>query len=175
PFASAITRRLGRRPTLWLSALIPTLATAGFALSPSLALWFPLKIVAGMASGLRWVLAEAIVAEFAPGAQRGRSVGLFETLVGVTFVVGPLVLAWAGPQSDAALWIAFGFMAIGLAWSLLIPRVPPVADAHEARVGLRGVWHALLAHPLVMTVGFVGGFFESGLTAILPLYGLALG
>ncbi|MBX3611194.1 MAG: MFS transporter [Hydrogenophaga sp.] len=175
PFASALTRRLGRRPTLWLSALIPTLATAGFALSPSLALWFPLKIVAGMASGLRWVLAEAIVAEFAPPAQRGRYVGLFETLVGVTFVVGPLVLAWVGPQSDAALWAAFGFMAIGLAWSLLIPRVPPAADAHEARVGLRGVWHALLAHPLIMTVGFVGGFFESGLTSILPLYGLALG
>jgi MFS family permease len=175
PFASAVTRRLGRRPTLWLSALIPTLATAGFALSPALPLWFALKLVAGMASGLRWVLAEAIVAEFAPPAQRGRYVGLFETLVGVTFVLGPLMLAWVGPQSDTALWIAFACMAIGLAWSLLIPRVPPVADAHDARVGLAGVWHALAAHPLVMTVGFVGGFFESGLTSILPLYGLALG
>jgi MFS family permease len=42
-------------------------------------------------------------------------------------------------------------------------------------VGLHGVWHALRAHPLIMTVGFVGGFFESGLTSILPLYGLSLG
>ncbi|HSX93541.1 MAG TPA: MFS transporter [Hydrogenophaga sp.] len=175
PFASAVTRALGRRPTLWLSALIPTLATMGFALSSWLSLWFGLKLVAGMASGLRWVLAEAIVAEFAPPAQRGRYVGLFETLVGVTFVVGPLLLAWVGPQSDAAIWLAFGCMAIGLGWSLLIPRVPPAADANEARVGLGGVWHALAAHPLIMTVGFVGGFFESGLTAILPLYGLALG
>lgn len=175
PFASAVTRALGRRPTLWLSALVPTLATMGFALSSWLPLWFGLKLVAGMASGLRWVLAEAIVAEFAPTAQRGRYVGLFETLVGVTFVVGPLLLAWVGPQSDAAIWLAFGCMAIGLGWSLLIPRVPPAADAQEARVGLGGVWHALTAHPLIMTVGFVGGFFESGLTSILPLYGLALG
>ena len=62
-----------------------------------------------------------------------------------------------------------------LAWSLLIPPLPPAADAHQARVGLGGVWLALRAHPLIMAVGFVGGFFESGLTAILPLYGLALG
>ncbi|QRR34865.1 MFS transporter [Hydrogenophaga sp. YM1] len=175
PFASSVTRALGRRPTLWLSALIPTLATMGFALSSWLPLWFGLKLIAGMASGLRWVLAEAIVAEFAPPGQRGRYVGIFETLVGVTFVLGPLMLAWVGPPSDTAIWLAFGCMAIGLAWSLLIPRVPPAADAHEARVGLGGVWHALTAHPLIMTVGFVGGFFESGLTSILPLYGLALG
>ncbi len=175
PFASAITQRLGRRPTLWLAALIPVLATAGFLVTPLLALWFGFKLASGMASGLRWVLAEAVVAEFSPPGQRGRYVGVFETMVGATFVLGPLLLAWVGAQSDAALWIALGFMAVGLLWSLFIPRLPAAADAHSARVGLSGVWHALLAHPLIMTVGFVGGFFESGLTAILPLYGLALG
>ena len=175
PFASAITQRLGRRPTLWLAALIPVIATAGFAFTPLLWLWFVFKIAAGMASGLRWVLAEAIVAEFSPPGQRGRYVGIFETMVGVTFVVGPLMLAWIGAENDAALWTALGFMALGLVWSLLIPRLPDAADAHSAQVGLSGVWHALLAHPLIMAVGFVGGFFESGLTSILPLYGLALG
>lgn len=175
PFASAITQRLGRRPTLWLAALLPVVATAGFAFTSVLGLWFALKLVAGMASGLRWVLAEAVVAEFSPPGQRGRYVGIFETMVGTTFVIGPLMLAWVGAQSDAALWIALGFMAIGLLWSLLIPRLPAAADAHSAKVGLSGVWHALLAHPLVMAIGFVGGFFESGLTSILPLYGLALG
>lgn len=175
PFASAITQRLGRRPTLWLAAVIPVIATAGFAFTSALGLWFVLKLAAGMASGLRWVLAEAVVAEFSPPGQRGRHVGIFETMVGTTFVIGPLLLAWVGPEGDAALWIALGFMVAGLFWSLLIPRLPVAADAHSAQVGLAGVWHALLAHPLVMAIGFVGGFFESGLTAILPLYGLALG
>jgi len=175
PFASAVTARLGRRPTLWVAAAIPVLATAGFALTDSLPLWFGLELAAGMAAGLRWVLAEAVVAEFSPPTQRGRMVGLFETMVGATFVLGPLLLAWVGPQAQAAIWIALGFMAAGLLWSLAIPPLPAAADAHEARVGLAGVWHALRAHPLIMSVGFVGGFFESGLTAILPLYGLALG
>ena len=175
PFASAITQRLGRRPTLWLSALIPVIATTGFLLTDSLAAWFVFEFVAGLASGLRWVLAEAVVAEFAPPQQRGRMVGLFETMVGTTFVIGPALLAWVGPQSPVALWLVLGSLAIGLVWSLLIPPLPSAADAHSARVGLHGVWHALRAHPLIMTVGFVGGFFESGLTSILPLYGLALG
>ncbi len=175
PFASAITQRLGRRPTLWLSALIPVVSTTGFLLTDALPLWFLFEFTAGAASGLRWVLAEAVVAEFAPPRQRGRMVGLFETMVGTTFVIGPALLALVGPTSPIALWIVLGFLLLGLLGSFWIPPLPPAADAHEARVGLRGVWHALRAHPLVMTIGFVGGFFESGLTSILPLYGLALG
>ncbi|MEX1167538.1 MAG: hypothetical protein WEK74_11850, partial [Hydrogenophaga sp.] len=39
PFASAITQRLGRRPTLWLAALVPLLATGGFLATSSLTGW----------------------------------------------------------------------------------------------------------------------------------------
>ncbi|MFN3611235.1 MFS transporter [Tepidimonas sp.] len=179
PFASALTRALGRRPTLWLSGAVPVLAGVGYGLplegSAALALWFGLKVLAGMASGLRWVLAEALVAEFAPAPLRGRAVGLFETMVGATFVIGPMLLAAVGPSSPAALWLSVALLAVGLVWAFFVPPLPPEADAHEAHVGWRGVWTALRAHPVIMAAGFCGGFFESGLTAILPLYGLALG
>jgi len=175
PFASAVTQTLGRRPTLWLSALIPVLATTGFGLSDHLGLWFACQLVAGMASGLRWVLAEAVVAELAPARQRGRWVGLFETMVGATFVIGPVLLAWMGTDSDRGLWAAWAFMIAGLAWSLRLPPLPQQASEGPTQVGLAGVWQALGQHPQIMAVGFIGGFFESGLTGILPLYGLALG
>lgn len=81
PFASAVTRRLERRPTLWLSATIPVLGSLGFLLTQNLAIWFVLMLADGMASGLRWVLAEAVVAEFSSAHRRGRNVGLFETMV----------------------------------------------------------------------------------------------
>jgi MFS family permease len=116
-----------------------------------------------------------VVAEFSPPEQRGRWVGIFETMVGSTFVVGPSLLAWIGPQSLGALWTAVALMLSGLLWSLMIPPLPPEHDAHEAEVGWRGVWRALREHPVIMLAGFTGGFFESGLTSILPLYGLALG
>lgn len=175
PFASALTQRLGRRPMLWFSALIPVVSTTGFLLTDALPVWFACEFIAGAASGLRWVLAEAVVAEFAPALQRGRFVGLFETMVGTTFVIGPALLAALGPQHPSALWLVLGFLVLGLIGSLAIPRLPEAGDTHEARVGLHGVWHALRAHPLIMAIGFVGGFFESGIASILPLYGLALG
>jgi MFS family permease len=175
PFASAITQKLGRRPTLWLAAALPVSAAVGFALTDDLRVWFVLKLLSGMASGLRWVLAEAIIAEFSPPGQRGRYVGIFETLVGCTFVIGPATLVWIGADNPHALWAVIAFFVIGLLWSALIPPLPPAQDAHTARVGVQGVWHALLAHPIIMLAGFVGGFFESGVTSILPLYGLALG
>ena len=175
PFASAVTRKLGRRNTLWLSAAIPVASSVGFALTQNLTIWFLLMLADGMASGLRWVLAEAVVAEFSADGRRGRNVGLFETMVGVTFIVGPAVLAWVGPTGDAALWIAIGVMVVGLATTALIPPLPAAADAHSAKVGTHGVWHALVAQPVIMLAGFVGGFFESGITSILPLFGLTLG
>ena len=175
PFASAVTQRLGRRATLWLAAALPALAAVGIALTDALAVWFVLKLISGAAAGLRWVLAEALIAEFSPPGQRGRYVGIFETLVGFTFVIGPAVLAWLGTDNPHALWWVIGFLLTGLAWSLLIPPLPRADDAHSARVGLGGVWHALLAHPIIMLAGFMGGFFESGMASILPLYGLALG
>lgn len=175
PFASWVTRLLGRRPALWLSAVVPAVAAVGFAFTEALAVWFVLQLLSGAASGLRWVLSEAVVAEFSPPGQRGRYVGIFETMVGATFVIGPAVLVWVGPAQPAAIWVVTGFMLVGLFASLLIPAVPDAADAHSAKVGLGGVWQALVRHPIIMLAGFVGGFFESGITSILPLYGLALG
>ena len=175
PFASAATQKMGRRPTLWLAATLPTVAALGFALTDALWIWFLLELISGAASGLRWVLAEAVIAEFSPPEQRGRYVGIFETLVGTTFIIGPAVLVWVGANNPQAVWVVIAFTATGLLWSTLIPKLPAARDADTARVGIHGVWHALLAHPIIMLAGFVGGFFESGVTSILPLYGLALG
>ena len=175
PFASLVTQRLGRRLAMWLASTLPLVAAAGFLLTDSLWVWFLLELIAGIAGGLRWVLAEAFIAEFAPPGQTGRYIGMYATMVGVTFVIGPSVLAWIGADSPHALWVVVALLAFGLVWTALIPPMPLEKDAHTARVGLHGLWHALKAHPVIMLAGFVGGFFELGLASILPLYGLALG
>jgi MFS family permease len=175
PFASTITQRLGRRTSMWLASGLPLLAAVGFLATRNLWLWFVLELVAGVAGGMRWVLAEAFIAEFAPGHKIGRYVGTYATLVGLTFVIGPAMLASVGSDSPLALWIVIGLMSVGLAWTALIPPLPADHDAHTAQVGVRGLWQAVWLHPVVMLAGFVGGFFELGLASILPLYGLTLG
>jgi MFS family permease len=175
PFASTITQKLGRRPTMWLASGVPLVAALGFLVTDQLWIWFALELAAGVAGGLRWVLAEAFIAEFAPPEQIGRTIGAYATMVGLTFVIGPTVLAWIGTDSPYALWVVVGLLVVGLAWTALIPRLAPDHDQHTARVGLHGLWAAVVAHPVIMLAGFVGGFFELGLASILPLYGLTLG
>jgi MFS family permease len=175
PFASAIAHRVGRRPALWMAGGVLTLSALLFTLTDQLWLWFALNLVSGVAMALRWVLAEALIAEFSPPDQRGRYVGIFQTLVSTTFIVGPAAMAWLGPDNPTTLWLVVGFSTLGLLWTAFIPPVPAAADAATAHVGLHGLWRALRAHPIIMLAGFVGGFFETGVTSILPLYGLALG
>ena len=175
PFASQLTQKLGRRPTMWLASTMPILAAIGFMLTDDLWLWFALELLAGITGALRWVLAEAFIAEFAPPGQTGRYIGSYATMVGMTFVIGPALLAWVGTDNTQALWVVIALLVIGLLWTSLIPRLPPAHDNHTAGVGLRGLWHALQAHPVIMLAGFVGGFYELGLASTLPLYGLTLG
>ena len=175
PFASALTQRIGRRPAMWLASIVPLLSALGFMLTDTLWLWFALQLLAGIAGGMRWVLAEAFIAEFAPPHQLGRYVGIYATMVGTTFVIGPSLLAWVGAESPLAPWLVVGLLALGLLWTAFIPVLPPDHDSESAEVGLAGLWLALKAHPVIMLAGFMGGFFELGLASTLPLYGMAIG
>ena len=175
PFASSVANALGRRQCMWLASSLLMLCAMLFTLTQALPIWFALNLLSGIAMSLRWVLSEALIAEFCPPEQRGRYVGIFQTMVSATFIIGPALLVWLGTESSITLWVVNGLNVIGLAWTLLIPKVPAAHDTDTARVGLHGLLSALLAHPIIMLAGFVGGFFETGVTSILPLYGLALG
>ncbi|MGQ0710051.1 MAG: MFS transporter [Rhodoferax sp.] len=175
PFASTLAQRLGQRRALWASSAVVSAVALGYSLVDQVAAWFVLNFVSGAAMALRWVLAEALIAEFCPPAQRGRFVGFFQTLVSSTFILGPAALVGVGPQQGNTLGLIVAVSLFGLAWTALVPPLPTAHDAHSTRTGWQGLWAALRTAPLVMLVGFVGGFFETGVTGILPLYGLALG
>lgn len=178
PYAAHWARRLGRRGALIVSAGVPLVTLLGITLTDAIALWLALYFVAGLAVALRWIVAEATVAELAPVRRRGRVVALFETMVGLTMVLGPALLAAVGAEGEAlqrSQVVALALVAVGFAWSLLIPALLPLAHDGQTRLGWRGVADALRAAPAVMVAGLAGGFFEQGVSTVLPLYGLAMG
>lgn len=116
---------------------------AGFVFTDALPIWFASVFIEVMTAGLRWVLAEAMVAEFSAPLKRVRNVGFFEPMIGIMLVFGPPLLVLVGPQSRIALWVVLGLNSLGLLWSLWIPKLPTATRARAAQVGLDGVWHAL--------------------------------
>ena len=181
PFVASITHRLGRLRALWLSGLLPVLTSLGLLLSDNLVIWFACQLLAGMAGGMSWVLAEAIVAECATDENRGRYVGLFETMVGLTFVLGPALLAGLVHLGTAwSFGVAWSLMALGLLASFVIPAFATQSTNQNASqadqaLGLAGLVAVLHRYPLLVAAGFMGGFFENGLNSLLPLLGLNLG
>ena len=178
PFTALWVRRLGARGALLLSAAVPFVAFTLMNLTEQIAVWTVLYLFAGMAGSLRWIVAESMVAELAPAARRGRIVGLFETMVGLTFVVGPALLAAltsAGIDAHVIRWLATALMGVALLLSWRVPALHSHLEDQGTRLGIPGIVDAVRAAPVVMVAGLVGGFFEAGLASVLPLYGLAIG
>lgn len=178
PFTALWVRRLGARRALLTSAAVPFVAFTLMNLSEQIAVWAVLYLLAGMAGALRWIVAESMVSELAPAERRGRIIGLFSTMVGLTFVVGPALLAALTTAGIAPQWIRWSATAlIGLALFLSwrVPTLHSHQEHHGERLGLPGILDAVRAAPVVMVAGLVGGFFEAGLASVLPLYGLAIG
>lgn len=182
PLASRAVDRLGTRRALLISGAVPVFTILGIQLIDHLLAWALLYTVSGMAAALRWVLSEALVARLAPPHRRGRLMGLFATMIGGTFMLGPALLAAAlarGWTPHDAGWLALALTVLGLLLLLGID-APELAVARTAsgRVPERPrgrVLSAVRAAPVVMITGSVGGFFEAGLSGALPLWGLSLG
>jgi len=188
PFSVGWVRWLGAKPALVASSFLPWIAILLISLSIARGhhplLWAGLYLVAGAAATLRWIVAEATVATLAPAAWRGRLVGLYATLVGATFVIGPTLLAAIGMEGEAAArarWVALGLLGAGVVLTLFVPVMAPAQedDRAVAQVGAVSAWSGLLgafrSSPGVAVAGGIGGFFEAGLSSLLPLYGLAQG
>jgi MFS family permease len=175
PWASWLTHRWGRRASLLVAGWVPVGSVLTFVFADTVAWWFVAQLAAGMAVGMRWVLSEALVAELAGPASRGRMVGLFETVIGLTFFLGPWLVAQLGADAQPTWYVALALVTLGALTNQWLPALPWPQAMQPVATGLKGVWQALTAHPIVMLVGLMAGFFEVGLSALLPVLGLALG
>lgn len=184
PFATQLVQRLGTSRALLVSGGLPVLTIAAIQLSDSVPGWALLNLMSGMAGALRWVLSESLIARLAPPARRGRIMGLFSTLIGGTFMLGPALLAGALSRGLSLQQIGWGVWGLCVASLLLLAfiRAPDLGAADEAgqdaaiAVGpAPGLLAAVRQAPVVMVTGLVGGFFEAGLSGALPLWGLSLG
>lgn len=174
PFATRIVQWLGQRRALLVSLAIPLATAFGITQTSSILMWALFSFLGGAAMSIRWIVAEACIAELAPANRRGRMVSLYQALLGLAFILGPSLLAWINPANPIAPWIAMIFLALGLILTLAIPKLK-LTDHSADQAGFKGLVQAVVNNPAIVVAGFVGGMFELGITSLLPIYGLAIG
>ena len=96
PQRTALSHAFGAKPV----ALTMAFATAAIFLLypafPTLAAWFPLRLLQGITVATLFALSEAWVLTNAKGSLRGLIVGIYATCISATFGVGAGVIGWVG-------------------------------------------------------------------------------
>jgi MFS family permease len=124
--------RLGRIRTLGWCVIVYSVATAGMAAAPNVAILMAFRFIAGVGTGGEWSVGFALIAEVWPRARRGTLGGI----VSAMFNLGTF-LAIAFYQSGLGWRGSFGAMvlpALGVVWlRRLVPESPVWIALQQAR------------------------------------------
>lgn len=118
-----LSDKLGRRkPLVVLGYAMGALSKPLFAVAPSVAFVFGARLFDRTGKGIRGAPRDALVADLAPQALRGRAFGLRQSLDTVGAFVGPALaialMAWTGDDYRTVFWVATipGLLAVLLLW-----------------------------------------------------------
>lgn len=162
---------LGLVKTNLLSATLTVAALIGMTLTTQLALIFALNFVLGIGLILRWIACDTWIVTVASKDQRGRAIGIHETLMGLGFAVGPLLLVVFGVDSAAPYYACAVIVVISAALALTLtdhdtqPQTPT-----EKRHG-----KVFSVIPTALCGAFIAGYAETSSVSFLAGYSLAAG
>lgn len=170
PFVSRLASLVGTAQMLVISILVIAICLPLFYLSPFW-LWFPLRLVAGVAITVTFVLSEFWISSAAPPARRGIVMGIYASVLSAGFALGPLILTLTGtrgltPFITGALVLSLGVLPV-LAGFRVAPRLSQRPKGSFARF--------LLMAPVATGAALLFGAIESGAFALLPVYGQRVG
>lgn len=168
-FASHLTRNFGYRMTLLIGIALSALS---FVFMPMIdwQFWFLPAWLIGFGLGLRWIALETWLYMLVPINARGRVVGLHESLLAFSAVLGPLLIVSVDAIRPDAFWIAATVMLIGL---IVLPLVNTVSAQSET-ISTQPSFQ--LSSTLKFWFGFgalvagLGGYVEGSLLAFIPVH-----
>jgi MFS family permease len=172
PVVPRIIARWGLLRTYRWGAALELAAAVGYALGDGVWVWGLCQVVSGIGGAALWNATEALLAQQAPPAMRGRVMGLYQTALGGALALGPFFPALSGADARTTLWLAAALVAGCQALSLAAR--PPAAAGTDGHLET-GTWRALRDVPWLAAIAFTGGVFEAGLSAIGSAHASATG
>jgi MFS family permease len=168
----ALLARAGGARRLILSALALAAAVLlALAASPPVWLWFPLRVLLGVASETLFVLSETWTSQTSTEATRARAMAAYTTAMSLGFAAGPLLLSTVG--TAGALPFLAGAIPLVAAMALMAaPQV--VAPALEASGALNPLRYLRLA-PVAMAATMLNAAVETAGLSFLALYAMGNG
>jgi MFS family permease len=169
-FIPRLSHAFGAKPV----ALTMAFATAAIFLLyptfPTLAAWFPLRLVQGITVATLFALSEAWVLTNAKGSLRWLIVGIYATCISATFGIGAGVIGWVGIEG----YLPFAIGAVVLVLAAL-PMSALDASAEEEHEEHVSILQFLPKAPLLLAAIYVHAIFDGGMLGFLSVYGVRSG
>jgi len=196
PIWGGLSDRIGRRPIMLLSTLGASMAYVVFALSPSYAILFFSRLLAGVMGG-NISTAQAYVADVTTHDNRAQGMGLIGAAFGIGFTVGPAVATvLIHPHflnffhiSEAHRFMVPGFFAAGmslLSFVLVLTKLketvrPGAVEKHSMKPSIFTItfWRSMVKKEsagvpylflMLLVSMFLISFSHSNLYSSFPLY-----
>jgi MFS family permease len=171
PILPGIIQRVGGKRVAYAAIGFNILALLLFKLVPSLYLWFPLRFLFGIASGALFTISEAWILTFAKPETRGRVMGLYTSIMAVSFSLGPFMLPYTGTEGWLPWAIAIAALVIG---TLPLAFVDVRDDAFRSQHGGR-FWSVVRHAPLLLFAVGSATLFDSVFIAFFTIFGMRNG
>ena len=171
PFLPGIIRRFGTRPVVYCAVAFDILALFIFKSFPSLYVWFPLRFMFGIASGALFTVSEAWVLSFSDEGSRGRVMGLYTSVMAVSFSLGPIMLPFTGTEG----WLPWVIAACCLAASTIPLAFVKASDDVFRNEGGGKFWPVVRSVPLLLFAVGCATLFDSVFISFFSIFGLRSG
>jgi MFS family permease len=171
PFFPRFIGNIGTKRSAYVLIGLIVVFLAMFKLSPSVWWWFPIRFLFGIAVGALFVISETWVLTFSGDGGRGRVMGIYVSVLAITFSVGPFILPWTGidgwwPWAIAIVCVAFA------ALPLLFVRVDGNAYRQD---GSGGVIAFVKKAPMLLCAVCAATLFDSVFISFFTIFGLRHG
>jgi MFS family permease len=171
PFLPRLAARFGGRTVILGSLLLTAIVLLLFPAIPLLWVWFPLRILLGLAAECLFVMSETWTNQLSDEASRGRSMAIYTAAMSLGFAGGPLILSLVG--TSGVLPYGVGAACALLAMAIVAaPGIPlPVIEAPHSSDPRR----YLRLAPLALGSTALNAGIETAGLSFLPLYAMSAG
>ncbi len=170
PIAGKLGDMIGRKGLFMFGIFAFIVGSILGAIAQDMTLLIIARSVQGMAAGTLMVSSQAIMAEVVSARERGKYMGMFGAVFGLSSVLGPVLGGWFtdGPGWRWGLWInvPLGLIALVAAWRYLrLPKRPTTGDFDWIGTGLMIV----ATSSLVLMTTWGGTLYAWGSPMIISL------
>ena len=170
PFLPRVLGNIGTKRAVYIVVALMILILLAIKASPFWA-WFPLRFLFGIAAGALFTISEAWVLTFASDRNRGRVMGLYTSVLAVTFSVGPLILPWTGIDG----WLPWLIGIVCIALSILPLGFVKVEGAEFKQTEGGGFFAFVRKAPLLLFAVCAATLFDNVFIAFFTIFGLRHG